>query len=157
MGTIAKQCHEWELLAEDHLTYIYTTASPAYIMLEELWQPCLSNTSSRMCCSGCCCQLETDPSESALITSKHEDNLMTVLLLDILICGAGSAKLRLVQRADLTLTASAWGVISQMTETARRSTPPRRLQMSSVRALGSMSIRRCTRYVVVLLQPNAIC
>ena len=50
-----------------------------------------------------------------------------------------------------TLTAFAPASISHRTENARRSTPPRREQMSSVRGLGSMSILRCTRYVVVAL------
>ncbi len=48
-----------------------------------------------------------------------------------------------------TPTVRASGVISHSTEKARRSTSARRLQMSSVSGLGSMSIRRCTRYVVV--------
>ena len=43
------------------------------------------------------------------------------------------------------------GVISHMTEKASRSTSARRLQMSSVSGLGSMSILLCTRYVVVAL------
>ncbi len=47
--------------------------------------------------------------------------------------------------AHRTATTSAAGVISQMAEKARRSTPERRLQMSSVSGLGSMSMRRCTR------------
>ena len=51
-----------------------------------------------------------------------------------------------------TLTTRASSVISQSTENARRSTSARRLQMSSVRGLGSMSILRCTRYVVVALR-----
>ena len=50
-----------------------------------------------------------------------------------------------------TLTGSASGVTSQITENARRSTPDRSEQMSSVSGLGSMSMRRCTRYVVVAL------
>lgn len=53
-----------------------------------------------------------------------------------------------------TPTVQASGVISQRTEKARRSTSARRLQMSSVNGLGSMSIRRCTRYVVVDLFRN---
>ena len=55
-------------------------------------------------------------------------------------------------RPHLTPTISASSVISQSTENASRSTPERRLQMSSVSGLGSMSMRRCTRYTVVPLQ-----
>ena len=51
-----------------------------------------------------------------------------------------------------TLTVSISGVTSQITENASLSTPDLRLQMSSVRGLGSMSILRVTRYVVVALQ-----
>ena len=46
------------------------------------------------------------------------------------------------------------GVNSHSTEKARRSTFVRSEQMSSVRGFGSMSMRRCTRYVVVPLQQN---
>lgn len=55
----------------------------------------------------------------------------------------------------LTPTISASSVISQSTENASRSTPERRLQMSSVSGLGSMSMRLCTRYTVVPLQAPA--
>ena len=50
-----------------------------------------------------------------------------------------------------TLTMRASSVISHSTENARRSASARRLQMSSVSGFGSMSMRRCTRYVVVAL------
>ncbi len=42
-------------------------------------------------------------------------------------------------------TSALSGAISQITENARRSTPARSEQMSSVSAFGSMSRRRCTR------------
>mmetsp|Transcript_62634 Transcript_62634/g.198322 ORF Transcript_62634/g.198322 Transcript_62634/m.198322 type:complete len:334 (-) Transcript_62634:323-1324(-) len=49
----------------------------------------------------------------------------------------------------LTPTTSASGVISQRTENASRSTSARREQISSVSGLGSMSMRRWTRYTDV--------
>ena len=55
----------------------------------------------------------------------------------------------LVKRTDTTR--ACWST-SHSTEKARRSTPARREQMSSVSGLGSMSMRRCTRYVVVPLR-----
>ena len=55
-----------------------------------------------------------------------------------------------------TLTGTASGVTSHSTENAKRSTPARSEQMSSVRGLGSMSMRRCTRYVVVALLTHRV-
>mmetsp|Transcript_43394 Transcript_43394/g.131153 ORF Transcript_43394/g.131153 Transcript_43394/m.131153 type:complete len:339 (+) Transcript_43394:763-1779(+) len=49
----------------------------------------------------------------------------------------------------LTSTISASDVISQTTENVSLSTPPRSEQMSVVNKLGSMSVRRSTRYTVV--------
>mmetsp|Transcript_1150 Transcript_1150/g.3774 ORF Transcript_1150/g.3774 Transcript_1150/m.3774 type:complete len:218 (-) Transcript_1150:749-1402(-) len=66
----------------------------------------------------------------------------------ILACASAyvsAAVLLMTLFVNRVLTTSASGVISQMALNARRSTPPRSEQMSSVRGLGSMSILRSTR------------
>ena len=62
----------------------------------------------------------------------------------------------LVKRTESTRASPS---ISHSTLNARRSCSARRLQMSSVSGLGSMSMRRCTRYVVVALnrQQDCVC
>ncbi len=86
---------------------------------------------------------------ASLVTKSTEQASLGVSAACCMLCRAVRRNQKMAHLMTLlvkrTLTMRASLVISHSTENARRSTPARRLQMSSVSGLGSMSIRRCTR------------